>query len=37
LNSISRNPRLLCCAWMVRAVVTTELELAIGAQPSSAS
>src|ERR1700730_15949505 len=37
LNSSSRNPRLLCSAWTVRALVTTELEFGIGVHPSSES
>ena len=37
LNSMSRKPRLLWVAWMVRAVVTVDTEFGIGAQPSSAS
>src|SRR5664279_2417971 len=36
-NSISRKPRLLCCAWIVRAVVIIELELGWAPIPSSSS
>jgi hypothetical protein len=36
-NSSSRTPRLLWLAWIVRALVTSELEPGTGIHPSSSS